>query len=214
MGLDERKFLILQAIIDDYITTAMPVGSRTISRKAGVGFSPATIRNEMSDLEELGYLDQPHTSAGRVPSYKAYRLYVISCSRPASFPRRSGRRSPSTWKRAPGRWKPSSARAARVPDDDKYTPPSSWPHIGSLRGSAMYQIVPICSSTEMLIIVTSAESRMRLSTSRGIERRFISMASPCMLTEQLSASRLSLCRQIFAEIIGMGNESASCLQKP
>ena len=51
MGLDERKFLILQAIIDDYITTAMPVGSRTISRKAGVGFSPATIRNEMSDLE-------------------------------------------------------------------------------------------------------------------------------------------------------------------
>ena len=61
MGLDERKFLILQAIIDDYITTAMPVGSRTISRKAGVGFSPATIRNEMSDLEELGYLAQPHT---------------------------------------------------------------------------------------------------------------------------------------------------------
>lgn len=76
MGLDERKFLILQAIIDDYITTAMPVGSRTISRKAGVGYSPATIRNEMSDLEELGYLAQPHTSAGRVPSYKAYRLYV------------------------------------------------------------------------------------------------------------------------------------------
>ena len=76
MKLDERKFLILQAIIDDYITTAVPVGSRTISRKAGVGFSPATIRNEMSDLEELGYLDQPHTSAGRIPSYKAYRLYV------------------------------------------------------------------------------------------------------------------------------------------
>ena len=76
MQLDERKYLILQAIIDDYIMTAMPVGSRTISRKSGVGFSPATIRNEMSDLEELGYLAQPHTSAGRVPSYKAYRLYV------------------------------------------------------------------------------------------------------------------------------------------
>ena len=76
MPLDDRKFLILQAIIDDYITTAMPVGSRTISRKSGVGFSPATIRNEMSDLEELGYLDQPHVSAGRIPSTKAYRLYV------------------------------------------------------------------------------------------------------------------------------------------
>ena len=76
MQLDERKFMILQAIIDDYIMTAMPVGSRTISRKSGVGYSPATIRNEMSDLEELGYLAQPHTSAGRVPSNKAYRLYV------------------------------------------------------------------------------------------------------------------------------------------
>ena len=76
MPLNDRKFLILQAIIDDYITTAMPVGSRTMSRKSGVGFSPATIRNEMSDLEELGYLDQPHTSAGRIPSVKAYRLYV------------------------------------------------------------------------------------------------------------------------------------------
>ena len=76
MRLDDRKFMILQAIIDDYIMTAVPVGSRTISRKSGVGFSPATIRNEMSDLEELGYLAQPHTSAGRIPSAKAYRLYV------------------------------------------------------------------------------------------------------------------------------------------
>ena len=72
MMLDERKFMILKAIIDDYIITAMPVGSRTVSRKKGVGFSPATIRNEMSDLEELGYLAQHHTSAGRVPSQKAY----------------------------------------------------------------------------------------------------------------------------------------------
>lgn len=76
MGMDERKFRILQAIIDDYILTAVPVGSRTISKKYDMGLSSATIRNEMSDLEELGYLDQPHVSAGRVPSAKAYRLYV------------------------------------------------------------------------------------------------------------------------------------------
>jgi len=76
MELDERKFRILQAIIDDYIQTASPVGSRTISRKYEQKLSSATIRNEMSDLEELGYLDSPHTSAGRVPSHKAYRLYV------------------------------------------------------------------------------------------------------------------------------------------
>ncbi len=76
MTMDERKFRILQAIIDDYILTAVPVGSRTISKKYDMGLSSATIRNEMSDLEELGYLDQPHVSAGRVPSAKAYRLYV------------------------------------------------------------------------------------------------------------------------------------------
>jgi len=76
LELDERKFRILQAIIDDYILTAIPVGSRTISRKYEQKLSSATIRNEMSDLEELGYLDSPHTSAGRIPSNKAYRLYV------------------------------------------------------------------------------------------------------------------------------------------
>ena len=76
MGMDERKLRILRAIIDDYILTAVPVGSRTISRKYETGLSSATIRNEMSDLEELGYLDQPHVSAGRIPSAKAYRLYV------------------------------------------------------------------------------------------------------------------------------------------
>ena len=76
MAMDERKFRILQAIIDDYILTAVPVGSRTISKKYGMSLSSATIRNEMSDLEELGYLDQPHVSAGRVPSAKVYRLYV------------------------------------------------------------------------------------------------------------------------------------------
>lgn len=76
MELDARKMLILQAIIDDYIMTAAPVGSRTISKRADFNVSSATIRNEMSDLEELGYLEQPHTSAGRIPSNKAYRLYV------------------------------------------------------------------------------------------------------------------------------------------
>lgn len=74
--LEPRKMRILQAITDDYIRTADPVGSRTIARKYGLGVSPATIRNEMADLEELGYLEQPHTSAGRIPSDKGYRFYV------------------------------------------------------------------------------------------------------------------------------------------
>ena len=76
--LNDRKRKILQIIIEDYIETAEPVGSRTIARNHNLGLSPATIRNEMSDLELLGYLEQPHTSAGRVPSAQAYRLYVDS----------------------------------------------------------------------------------------------------------------------------------------
>lgn len=74
--LDVRKMNILRAIVDDYILTAAPVGSRTLSKRDDIELSPATIRNEMSDLTELGFLEQPHTSAGRIPSEKAYRLYV------------------------------------------------------------------------------------------------------------------------------------------
>lgn len=74
--LTERQKLILLAVIDDYIVSAEPVGSRTVSKKKNVGFSAATIRNEMADLEEMGYLEQPYTSAGRIPSQKGYRFYV------------------------------------------------------------------------------------------------------------------------------------------
>lgn len=74
--LDERKRKILKAVIDDYISTAEPIGSRSIAKKHELRFSSATIRNEMADLEEMGYLVQPHTSAGRVPSDKGYRFYV------------------------------------------------------------------------------------------------------------------------------------------
>ena len=76
MGMDDRKRSVLLAIIQDYIATAEPVGSRTIARKYDLGVSPATIRNEMADLEELGYIEQPHTSAGRIPSDQGYRYYV------------------------------------------------------------------------------------------------------------------------------------------
>lgn len=75
-GLSERKKMILKAIIDDYIQYAEPVGSRSVSKKRELSLSSATIRNEMADLEEMGYLAQPHTSAGRIPSDKGYRYYV------------------------------------------------------------------------------------------------------------------------------------------
>ncbi|MBR3103634.1 MAG: heat-inducible transcription repressor HrcA [Lachnospiraceae bacterium] len=74
--LDERKKKILHAVIRNYLETGEPVGSRTISKYTDLNLSSATIRNEMSDLEELGYIVQPHTSAGRIPTDRAYRLYV------------------------------------------------------------------------------------------------------------------------------------------
>ena len=74
--LDDRKKSILKVVTDDYIASAEPVGSRTIARRYNLGLSPATIRNEMADLEESGYLEQPRTSAGRIPSETGYRYYV------------------------------------------------------------------------------------------------------------------------------------------
>ena len=85
MDLDERKQKILQAIIQDYIISAEPVGSRTIARKYDLGVSAATIRNEMFDLEMMGYLEQPHTSAGRIPSIKGYRFYVDCLLQPTKI---------------------------------------------------------------------------------------------------------------------------------
>ncbi|SHG85328.1 heat-inducible transcription repressor HrcA [Thermosyntropha lipolytica DSM 11003] len=76
MSLDERKKIILESIIKDYVETAEPVGSRAVVKKHGLNISAATVRNEMADLEEMGYLEQPYTSAGRIPSQLGYRYYV------------------------------------------------------------------------------------------------------------------------------------------
>lgn len=76
MRLDSRKTAILRTVVEEHIRTGQPVGSRTVVRKYHFGLSPATVRNEMADLEEMGYLVQPHTSAGRIPSDRGYRVYV------------------------------------------------------------------------------------------------------------------------------------------
>lgn len=85
MGLNARKQQVLEAIVESHIVTAEPVSSRTIARKYRLGVSPATIRNEMSDLEEMGLIEQPHTSAGRVPSQPGYRYYVDKLMKKSSL---------------------------------------------------------------------------------------------------------------------------------
>ena len=86
MNLNERSMIVLQSIIENYIKNSEPVGSRTLSKLIGFKLSTATIRNIMSDLAESGYLIQTHTSAGRVPTDKAYRFYVNSLSKKPVVP--------------------------------------------------------------------------------------------------------------------------------
>lgn len=84
--LDERKRLILRAIVEEHVATGQPVGSRLLARVVALGLSPATVRNEMADLEESGYLESPHHSAGRIPSQRGYRFYVDHLMQPAQVP--------------------------------------------------------------------------------------------------------------------------------
>ncbi len=87
-ALTERENLILNCVVESYVTNAIPVGSRTLAKKYDLGISPATIRNVMNDLEDLGYLSQPHVSAGRIPTDKGYRFYVDSLMLLKSLARR------------------------------------------------------------------------------------------------------------------------------
>lgn len=202
MRLDERKFLILQAIIDDYITTAVPVGSRTISRKAGVGFSPATIRNEMSDLEELGYLDQPHTSAGRVPSDKAYRLYVDRLMKVGKLSKDERERI-SDYMQSKGAQVDAVIRAAAtvLADATQYTSVIVAPQLGSLRIRHI-QLVPVGSGTALMIIVTNLgivkDAVIRVPDGLSADELY---SISRVLTEKLSNKPLEAVRASFAELL-------------
>lgn len=199
MKLDDRKFMILRTIIDDYISTAVPVGSRTISRKHGVGFSPATIRNEMSDLEELGYLAQPHTSAGRVPSAKAYRLYVDHLMRAYKLSDEDMRRINDHLKLRVGEVEDIIRSAAQaLSDATNYTALVVAPHVDTLRIKRV-QLIPVTEGSALMIIVTSAglvkDAVVRVP--EGIQSDLLYSISE-MLTEQLSGLTLGEMRGRFA----------------
>lgn len=152
--MDERKMRILQAIIDDYILTGVPVGSRTISKKYDMGLSSATIRNEMSDLEELGFLDQPHVSAGRIPSAKAYRLYVDTLLEAGKIPNASDEAIRSHFSGRVRQMEDVIDHAAQVISSlTHYTavvlsPKGVQPRIQTM------QLVPVSAETALLVIVT------------------------------------------------------------
>ena len=212
MRMDERKFLILQAIIDDYISTAMPVGSRTISRKSGVGFSPATIRNEMSDLEELGYLDQPHTSAGRIPSLKAYRLYVDQLMKVANLSEEDSRSINDHLNLRSAQAEEVIRSAAKaLSDATHYTSVIVAPQLNTLR-VARIQFVPVTGNTALMILVTTAgivkEAMMHIPA--GLNADHLYMISKA-LTERLHDQPMHRVREIFEQMIGEANEGKQLL---
>jgi len=187
--IDARKERILHAIIDDYILTALPVGSRTISRKYETSLSSATIRNEMSDLEELGYLAQPHVSAGRVPSVKAYRLYVddlLSAHAPA--PDAAAREYFSSRVRQMEDVITTAAQA--ISEITRYTAVVMMPKQTELRVSTL-QLVPMPRGAALLVIVTDTgairDTVIRVSQSLDGDALY---AISRMLTEHLAGRTL------------------------
>ncbi len=199
MMMDARKFRILQAIIDDYILTAIPVGSRTISKKYEMGLSSATIRNEMSDLEELGYLDQPHVSAGRIPSAKAYRLYVDQLLERGVIPTGESESIHSYFEDRSRQMEDVINHAAKVLSGlTHYTSLVLSPKGQELRIRNL-QLVPVSSTHALVVIVTDGGIMrdMVVEVGEGLDADALYAISRT-LTERLSGMTLSEAQQALA----------------
>jgi heat-inducible transcriptional repressor len=152
--LTERQLLILKAIVDNYITHAEPVGSRSVSKREDIDYSPATIRNEMSDLEELGFLEKPHSSAGRIPSHKGYRYYVDHLLSPKKLSKNEIIGIQSMFRDRFSEIEQVIQQSAKILSNlTSYTSIVLGPEVfeSTLR---QIQIVPISSSAAVAIIVT------------------------------------------------------------
>ena len=202
MPMDARKFRILQAIIDDYILTAIPVGSRTISKKYEMGLSSATIRNEMSDLEELGYLDQPHVSAGRIPSAKAYRLYVDQLLQSGIIRADDAESVRSHLGSRARQMEDVISRAAQVLSGlTNYTSLVMIPKGNELRIRTL-QLVPVSSTSALLVIVTDGgimrDTVIRVGSGLDSDALY---AISRMLTERLSGHTISEALKLLQEAV-------------
>ncbi len=191
MDLSERKLSILRAVIDDYIMTGLPIGSRTISKKHGIELSSATIRNEMADLEELGYLEQPHTSAGRVPSHKAYRYYVDRLMKVVKLNTAEANKIKRYFEDRMSEVEQVMEKAAQVLSDTTH-------HISmvlkpQLKKSVIkrIQIVKITERKAILLVVTDAGlvTDTVMTVPEGITPDYLEMISN-LLTDKLSAKTL------------------------
>ena len=191
MELDARKIRILQAIIDEYVLSAAPVGSRSISRNPLFNLSSATIRNEMADLEEMGFLEQPHTSAGRIPSDKAYRLYVDSIMNRAQLSRDEIKRIHSHFSNKVSEVDEVLRQTARALSSiTNYTAVVLAPSIenDTLRH---VQLVPLMPGKALLVVVTSTgfAKDAVIRTAQDVSTEDLEKISR-LITKRLQGSRM------------------------
>lgn len=152
--LTERQLLILKVIVDDYIDSAQPVGSRHISKNPDIAYSPATVRNEMADLEEMGYIEKTHTSSGRVPSEKGYRYYVDHMLTPRALPKQDALQLRSVFRDRLTETEEVIRRSAMMLSElTNYTSILLGPDVRK-HTVRKFQIVPLTNSTAVAIIVT------------------------------------------------------------
>lgn len=203
MELNDRKQKILKAIIDEYIGTAEPVGSRIISKKNELGLSSATIRNEMADLEEMGYLIQPHTSAGRVPSDAGYRFYVNSLMRRYQMSVDAIEKLQQIMQERANQLEMIIKRASFIASTlTEYTTVVTSPKLNSARIKKI-ELVPIGFGNVMIVIITSTGIIKNQSVAINIDDK-----TAYTLTEILNEriSGLTASELTFDKIKGIGDE--------
>ena len=212
MDLSARKIQILQAIIDDYIMSGVPVGSRTISKKYNMGLSSATIRNEMSDLEELGFLDQPHISSGRVPSAKAYRLYVDSLIKNGKIQNNNSIEIKKYFSSHIRRIEDVVQRATYALSElTNYTALALLPS-KSFETIRNIQIVPISSESALIVVVMYGEKIYNrvIKISSNIDKNTLDNIST-VLTERLGGKSLYEISDILGDLINTLNINSDLL---
>ena len=152
--LTDRQLLVLQVIIDDFIRSAQPVGSRTLSKREEITFSSATIRNEMSDLEELGFIEKTHSSSGRVPSEKGYRYYVDHLLSPQRLSKKDKTEIKSIFTERIYELEKVVQKSAQILSElTNYTAIVLGPAVQENKVKSL-QIIPISKDTAVAIIVT------------------------------------------------------------
>lgn len=189
--LDVRKMSILRAIVDDYILTAAPVGSRTLSKRDDIELSPATIRNEMSDLTELGFLEQPHTSAGRIPSEKAYRLYVSNIMDRARLTDDEAEYIRAHLERRVSEVGDVIKETARMLSGiTKYTSIVQMPHLKNARLKRI-SLIPVTTGSALAVVVTNsgATNSTMLNVPSGITSDHLEKIS-ALMNERLAGYKL------------------------